>query len=78
MILSVVDAQDLYMSAKAYTAITIAELEAKWYEPAVEKYAKVMAALAKGQQPNVPLPEQMSEQPEVYGGNYAAEQQNIL
>lgn len=78
MQLSVVDAQDLYMSAKAFTALTISELEAEWHKPALEKLAKVMAALAQGAQTNLPMPEEMSEQPEVYGGNYGAKQQNIV
>ena len=79
MQLSVVDAQDLYMSAKAFTALTISELEAEWHKPAIEKLAKVMAALAKGQvDPNaLQMPEEVNE-PELYGGDYGADKQSIL
>jgi hypothetical protein len=77
MQLSVVDAQDLYMSAKAFTALEFSELEAKWHRPALEKVAKVMAALASGAETNLPMPEEMSE-PEVYGGDYGANKQNIV
>jgi len=78
MQLSVVDAQDLYMSAKAFTALTISELEAEWYKPAIEQAAKVMAAMQKFQQ--VPGAEPMPEvnEPELYGGRYGADKQNIL
>jgi len=65
------------MSAKAFTALEFSELEAKWHKPALEKLAKVMAALAQGAQTSLPMPEEMSE-PEVYGGGYGANKQNIL
>lgn len=67
MQLSVVDAQDLYMSAKAFTALTISELEAEWHKPALEKLAKMMTAMA--QQQGVQLPEEVEapEAEENYG-----------
>lgn len=77
MQLSVVDAQDLYMSAKAFTALTISELEAEWHKPALEKVAKVMAALANGAETSLPMPEEVNE-PELYGGDYGADKQSIL
>lgn len=76
MMLSVVDAQDLYMSAKAFTALEFSELEAAWHKPALDKLAKVMAALAQGAQPGMPMP---GGQPvEGLGGGYGANQQNIV
>jgi hypothetical protein len=57
--LSVVDAQDLYMSAKAFTALTISELEAEWHKPALEKLAKMLILMAKEQ--GTPLPEEVEE-----------------
>jgi hypothetical protein len=57
--LSVVDAQDLYMSAKAFTALTISELEAEWHKPALEKLAKMLTLMAKEQ--GTPLPEEVEE-----------------
>jgi hypothetical protein len=77
MQLSIVDAQDIYMSAKAFTALTISELEAEWHQPAIEKLAKVMTALSQGAQTSLPMPEEMQE-PEAYGGNYGADKQNLL
>lgn len=65
MMLSVVDAQDLYMSAKAFTELEFSELEAKWHKPALEKLAKMLAVMAK-QQGVQPAP---IEQPET-GGTY--------
>lgn len=59
MNLSVVDAQDLYMSAKAFTALTISELEAEWHKPALEKLAKMLTLMAKEQ--GTPLPEEVEE-----------------
>lgn len=59
MNLSVVDAQDLYMSAKAFTALTISELEAEWHKPALEKLANMLTLMAKAQ--GAPLPEEVEE-----------------
>lgn len=59
MQLSVVDAQDLYMSAKAFTALTISELEAEWHKPALEKLAKMLTMMAK--EHGVQLPEEVEE-----------------
>lgn len=58
MMLSVVDAQDLYMSAKAFTELEFSELEKKWHQPALEKLAKVLAVMAKqqGVEPAPPAP----------------------
>ena len=67
MNLSIVDAQDLYMNAKAFTAVTISELEAKWHKPALEKMAKVLAGMAKQQ--GVPL-EEVKPPEELAGGTY--------
>lgn len=43
--LSVVDAEDLYLSAKALTVTMMNELEAKWHQPALEKLEKMMLAM---------------------------------
>ena len=57
MMLSVVDAEDLYLSAKALTYTMMNELEAKWHQPALEKLEKMMAAMAKAQgQPQQMMP----------------------
>ena len=57
MMLSVVDAEDLYLSAKALTYTMMSELEAKWHQPALEKLAKMMTAMAKAQgQPQQMMP----------------------
>lgn len=78
MILSVIDAQDLYLSAKAFTALTISELEAEWYQPAIEQAAKVMAAMQQFQQTpeSAPMPDESQQL--VMGGDYGANQENIL
>lgn len=79
MQLSVVDAQDLYMSAKAFTSLTISELEAEWHKPAIEKMARVLAAMTKQQKPGqlaMQMPG-MNEQLSV-GGGYGSQQQNIV
>lgn len=47
--LSVVDAEDLYLSAKALTVTTMNELEAKWHQPALERLEKMMLAMSKKQ-----------------------------
>lgn len=78
MILSVIDAQDLYLSAKAFTALTISELEAEWYQPAIEQAAKVMAAMQQFQQTPEAAPMPDENQQLVIGGGYAADKQNIL
>jgi len=37
------------MHAKAFTALEFSELEAKWHKPALEKMAKMLAAMARQQ-----------------------------
>lgn len=58
--LSVVDAEDLYLSAKALTVTMMNELEAKWHQPALEKLEKMLLAMAKMQaQGQAQMPEQL-------------------
>jgi len=60
MQLSAVDAQDIYLSAKAFTTLTYSELEAKWHQPAIERMTKIMLAMQQTSMPNA-----MSGQPQL-------------
>jgi hypothetical protein len=61
VILSVVDAEDMYLSAKALTVTMMNELEAKWHEPALKKLEKMMQAMSKGQAAQPPIQPDMEE-----------------
>lgn len=61
MILSVVDAEDIYLSAKALTVTMMNELEAKWHEPALKKLEKMMLAMSKKQAAQPPVQSGMTE-----------------
>ena len=66
MILSVVDAEDMYLSAKALTVTMMNELEAKWHEPALKKLEKMMLAMSKKQ---AAQPQQMMPTEDDYANN---------
>lgn len=67
--LSVVDAEDLYLSAKALTVTMMNELEAKWHQPALEKLEKMMLAMAKMQGQAQAQPQQMMPTEDDYANN---------
>lgn len=66
MILSVVDAEQLYLSAKAFTVVTLSELEAAWHKPALERLEKMMLAMAKEQGAQHPVKTMEDENYGVY------------
>jgi|JI10StandDraft_1071094.scaffolds.fasta_scaffold613378_2 hypothetical protein len=68
MILSIVDAESLYLSAKALTSVMVSELEMKWHQPALEKLEKMMA-LAMQEQLSA-QPQEQLDMEENYGVNY--------